>query len=306
MADAGAVRQPTRNALHAAGTLAPPIAIAGWECLGLAGRGRIANVYRARPAASRPTAPRQAAAAGYALKVLHPSLEQSADAVESLRREAWVSRAAADPHLSTVLSAHVERPPYFLVLPYLEGADLATRGAGGWRPALPVALWIARQAALALVALHAAGWVHGDVKPANLVLSSTGHVTLIDLGFAIPYRSAGAGDSTSSRRAAGTPPYLAPEALAGASPPDPRSDLYSLGMVLHELVSVERAGHAKRPDYRGMESVIPAGVTHLLRQLTANDSLRRPDSAADVVARLARWEVLTLEERPWQQIEGLA
>ena len=117
-------------------------------------------------------------------------------------------------------------------MPWLEGASLAARLADGQQFGVPEALWIARQTAEALDALHAAGWMHGDVTPGNIHVSPTGHVTLLDLNFARRSDEIG---SAVDRPIMGTCSYLAPEYLTSALRPDIRSDIYSLGVVLFEM-----------------------------------------------------------------------
>ena len=109
------------------------------------------------------------------------------------------------------------------------GLALLARG----RIRTPVALWIARQAAEALQALHTTGYLHGDVKPANLLVDRHGHVTLIDLGCAGRFPDEPTLDDPSL---SGTPSYLAPETFVGR-PSDRRSDLYSLGITLWEMLA---------------------------------------------------------------------
>jgi serine/threonine-protein kinase len=267
---------------------APWPAIDGWVVEGLLGRGRFASVHAARPAGLA-----RAARADYALKVLKPECECSPAAIETLRREAGASRIASSPHLASVLGAHLTASPYFLVLPRLEGADLAAVLAEGWRPSVPVALWVARQTAAGLAALHAAGWLHGDVKPANITISPQGHATLIDLGLARPIGANG----PHCNFAAGAPAYLAPEALAPTQPLGAPVDLYALGVMLHELLIGALPGKAPpRTGFRKRSTRVPTGLMRLLSRLLANEPLRRP-SAAEAVDELRRLEIDTLVER---------
>ncbi len=117
----------------------------------------------------------------------------------------------AHPHLVAILADHVNEPPYFVVMPRLAGHTLAA--LLGRAPTLSVsrAMWIARQAAEALDALHRHGLLHGDVKPANLQLAPTGHATLLDLSFARPMND---GSSLVDLPLLGTLNYLPPEQIA--------------------------------------------------------------------------------------------
>ena len=86
----------------------------------------------------------------------------------------------------------------------------------------------------ALGALDAGGWMHGDVKPSNIFLSPQGHVTLLDLGFA---RRRGESGTAADRCVMGTGHYLAPECITAAAAADIRSDIYSLGAVLFQILA---------------------------------------------------------------------
>ena len=120
------------------------------------------------------------------------------------------------------------------------------RSNGGWpagKPSTcPRALWIIRQTAEALSALDRAGWMHGDVKPGNLMISPSGHVTLLDLNFARRHGESGA---AVDRCILGTFYYIAPELLTSAIRADIRSDIYSLGVVFYEMLAGRRPFEAE-------------------------------------------------------------
>src|SRR5262249_55237332 len=140
-----------------------PTRLGSWELLRLVGQGQLTSVYAARFADAGPTQ-----IAAYALKILHPEWQDDARGLSMLAREVRVARAVSDPHVVPVLAAELEAPPYYLVMPLLDGCALAEHLEGGLQLDQPVAFWIARQVAEALAALHQAGWMHGDVKPANI------------------------------------------------------------------------------------------------------------------------------------------
>ncbi len=264
--------------------------------------GPLAETYRARPLHS----PKEKGAA-YALKLFRRERQDDARAVRLFRREALVGRTVRHPHLVSVLSASVRKPPFYVVMPWLPGATLAARLARGWQPHLPVALWIARQTAEALDGLHQAGWMHGDVKPDNIHLSPDGHVTLLDLGFARRPDEAWAGADPC---VLGTGAYMAPESLSAARRPDIRSDLYSLGVVLFEMLAGRRplegrtlaetaALHrqTRPPDLRRLVPHLPGAAARLVREMLAKEPLRRPQSPREAIDRLVALEVFTFAER---------
>ena len=150
-----------------------------WELVGSLGGGELTQVYLGRPIDRT-----DEGAASYAIKVLRARWQTNATAIETVVREAFVGRQVTHPHLLPILSAHVHEPPYYVVSPCLRGTTLSRRLEQVGRPPLSLALWLARQTAEALAALHAAGWMHADVKPGNLFVSAPAHITLLDLGFA--------------------------------------------------------------------------------------------------------------------------
>jgi serine/threonine-protein kinase len=224
-----------------------------------------------------------------------------------MAREAEVGSRVAHPHLIPIFSSALIRPPYYVVMPWLEGATMERQLAGGRILDLPQVLWIVRQTAEALAALDRAGWMHGDVKPGNLMISPAGHVTLLDLNFARRHGESGA---AVDRCILGTFYYIAPELLTSAIRADIRSDLYSLGVVFYEMLSGRRPFEAEDmadlasqhlqaapPDLKETAPHLPDGVAKLVRRMIAKDPSRRPQSPEDLIAELLRLEIETFSER---------
>ncbi len=291
---------PASPSLHAP-AVPLPRQLGDWELVDLAGRGSLTEVYRARPIDRGHERPGQ-----YAVKMLRPEWQDDARAVEVLRREAQVGRTVSHPHLVAILAAEVRRPPYRLVMPWLAGRTLAAWGRRRRRDLAGV-LWIVRQVAEALDALDTAGWMHGDVKPSNVLVSPEGHATLVDLGFA---RRPGEVGSIVDRCVVGTCNYIAPEMITSALRPDVRSDVYSLGVVLFEALSgrlpytaddlAELATQHKQsrpPDLQALAPHVPSEVTRLVHAMLAKEPLRRPQTPAELVERLVELEIATFGER---------
>jgi serine/threonine-protein kinase len=275
-----------------------------WELVEFVALGSLARIYRARLAGSPADRP-----AGYAVKMLRPAWQKRGEAIRLLQREAYVGQSLAHPHLVPVLSASVAEPPRLLVMPWLEGASLQARLAAGETFDVPRSLWIARQTAEGLDALHQAGWMHGDVTPGNIHVSPSGHVTLIDLSFARPRAEFG---SAVDRPIMGTCNYLAPEYLTSALRPDIRSDIYSLGVVLFEALAgrvpfpaadlselAERHRQSAPPELARLAPQVPREVARLVREMTARQPLRRPQSPRELADRLAALEIGTFSHRAW-------
>lgn len=287
---------------HFVGGSQGPVRLRQWELVEKVAEGRFAELYLARPVAKSP-----GLAASYAIKLLKPEWEGDWRTVAIFRREALAGREVSHPHLVSILAANTKAPPYYLVMPWLTGMNLATRLAHGSGMDAWESLWIARQVADALQALHAAGWMHGDVKPGNIFLSLEGHVTLLDLGFA---RRTDGREPLTDRAVSGTWQYMAPETFLPASGVDIRSDLYSLGAVWFEMLAgrppfVGSSAAALSQQHRearpkGLEDVVsrlPSSAGRLLRQMLAKHPLRRPQTAREVIDCLIGAEIATLAHR---------
>jgi serine/threonine-protein kinase len=278
-----------------------PERMGSWELVRWAGAGSLAEIYQARPVGSPADPP------AYAVKRLRPEWRQKPEAVALFRREAMVGRQVSHPHLVPILAAYTAQPPYYLVMPWLTGCTLADRLAACGGFDLPEVLWIARQVGEALEALWSAGWMHGDVKPGNIHLSAEGHVTLLDLGFARHQQETG---SAVDRCVLGTVNYLAPETIVSALRCDIRSDIYSLGVMLFEMLAgrlpftgptlAELAAQHRQdraPELRRLAPQLPAGVIRLVREMLCKEPLRRPQTPRELIERLAALEIATFSER---------
>lgn len=199
---------------------------------------------------------------------------------EARRQTAQFVAAATStvhPNLVPVLDASTTSPTPYLVMPRLEGETMQSQMAAEQRRPLPVALWWIRQVAEALEALHQAGWVHGDVKPTNAIVGRRGHVTLVDLGFASRVHAA----PTHLYR--GTPDYSAPECLSGEMAAMPAMDVFSLGRMLWQWMTVTQQVH----------QACLEPVAGLVEGMIANVPGERP-TASSVARQLLKLEIETL------------
>jgi serine/threonine protein kinase len=221
--------------------------------------------------------------------------------VKLLQREARAALAVQHPHLVALRDAHVITPPYFLVMDLLTGESLRGRLRRDYRLDVPTAVWIARQTADALAALHRAGFQHGDIKPDNIRLVTDGTARLIDLGFA--HRP---GENAAFLRAGyvlGTANYLAPELCAGREEADYSSDVFSLGVTLYEMLTgtlpypagslgqtIRRHSCDPPKDIRRHVGTLPPELAALVERLLAHKPADRPLAAA-VVQQLVALEI---------------
>jgi hypothetical protein len=190
-----------------------------------------------------------------ALKVLAPAVADDPDFRRRFTREAQIIAGLNHPHICALYDVGDHDGTSFIVMPLLEGQSLAERLRGDPIP-LAEALRVAVAVASALTHAHARGVLHRDVKPANIMLGADGSVKLVDFGIARSAAAAStAGDagseaSTRSTHLLGTLEYMSPEQIAGRSV-DERSDVFSLGVVLYEMVS-------GRHPFRGAERALTA------------------------------------------------
>ena len=270
--------------------------IPGYELLSELGGGPLTTVYAGRLCETDQPC---------AVKVLRPDWDGHPVAVKLLQREARACLAVQHPHLVPLLDAHVLSPPYYLVMELLSGESLRRRLRRDYALAVPTALWIARQTAEGLAALHRKGFVHGDVKPDNVRLTADGRAVLLDLGFA--HRPGENASFLEQGYILGTVNYLAPE-LCGPDPvDDPRADLFSLGVMLFELLTgrlpypeggaaeTMRRHRFDEPDRLPMVG-LPRGLAELMDRLLAPEPALRP--RADVVVQeLIGYEIASLGRR---------
>jgi eukaryotic-like serine/threonine-protein kinase len=204
-----------------------------------------------------------------AVKVLSDVLAEKPDYVARFRREARVAARVENPNLVGMFdyAGEAERP--YIVMEYVAGGTLADRIAAGEADQVDPEL-LARQLLSALAAIHAAGVVHRDVKPSNILLDDAGNAHLTDFGIAQPEDAT---QLTATGEVIGTLKYMAPEVLAGQAATQ-RSDLYALGVVLSEAL----AG-ASMPQLEA-----------LIDRLTADDPLERPASATQAMTLLDSYE----------------
>lgn len=206
--------------------------IADYELLKCLGGGPLTAVYLARDCRQDRIC---------ALKLLRAAWQEQPTAIKLLQREARAGLAVRHPQLVRILDTHVTRPPYYLVLELLAGESLRRRLRRDFRLEVPTALWIVRQVAEALAALHRAGFIHGDVKPDNIHLVDDGTAKLVDLGFA--HRPGENANLLGRGYVLGTLDYLAPELCTGDAEADQSADLFSLGVTLFEMLT----GHLPYP-----------------------------------------------------------
>jgi len=198
--------------------------IAGrYELEKLVGSGGMSNVFRAHDRLLERTV---------ALKILHEQYTRDADYVERFRREARAVAQLAHPNIVTVIDRGEQDGRQFIVFEFVEGENLKEMVARGPVPVSDT-IQLMLQVARALAFAHARGLVHRDVKPQNVLLNEDRQAKVTDFGIA---RSLDVHGVTQTGTVLGTSDYIAPEQARGQKV-DPKTDIYSLGAVLYELLT---------------------------------------------------------------------
>jgi eukaryotic-like serine/threonine-protein kinase len=211
-----------------------------------------------------------------AVKVLAPQFADDEGFVMRFRREAQAAASIGHPHIVSVFDTGSDDGVHFIVMEYVEGRTLAEILAGGGRILPDRAIDIAMDVCRALEAAHAQGVIHRDIKPGNIMLNPRGEVKVTDFGIA---RVTTTADTVAQTAAIlGTASYLSPEQAQG-QPVDGRSDIYSLGCVLYEMVT-------GRPPFLG-DSPVAVASKQVLEQPTPPSRLN-PDVTADLDAVILR------------------
>jgi eukaryotic-like serine/threonine-protein kinase len=256
------------------------------------GRGGMADVFLARDRLlDRPVA----------VKVLFPEHASDPSFVERFKREAQSAANLTHPNIVGVYDWGKQGTTYFIVMEYVNGRSLADiiRADGALLPQR--AADITNDVAAALGFAHSSGVVHRDVKPGNILVSPSGNVKVADFGIARALNSASEAGLTQAGAVMGTASYFSPEQAQGANP-DPRSDLYSLGIVMYEMVAgrppftgenpvsiAYKQVHEPVPPLRDLVPDVPGSYDAIVTKLLAKMPANRYSNAEELRLDLKRF-----------------
>jgi serine/threonine-protein kinase len=260
----------------------------GYEVLEELGRGGMGRVFRARHV----TLEREVA-----LKLLAEQFAEDEFYVQRFLKEARAAARLNHPGIVQIYDFGQVGPHWYLAMELVEGRSLSHFLKTWGRFSEQNAVVIARQALAALGVAHAAGIVHRDVKPDNLILGKKGVLKLVDLGLAKKVDDPGA---STTGYAAGTPYYISPEQIEGRSDVDGRADLYSLGATLFQLatgqvpfpgpssaVIMSRHLNERPPDPRSSTPELSEAFSVAVLRLMARERDRRPRDAEEAAREFA-------------------
>jgi eukaryotic-like serine/threonine-protein kinase len=253
------------------------------------GRGGMATVYLARDLKHHRSV---------ALKILHPELAASLGP-ERFRHEIETAANLSHPHILPLFDSGEAGGLLWYTMPYIEGESLRERLTREPQVPLEEAVRVAREVLDALGYAHAHGVIHRDIKPENILLSG-GHALVADFGIARAVDAAGAERVTATGLALGTPGYMSPEQAGGARDLDGRSDIYSVGCLLYEMLAGEPAWKgptpqaviARRfveppPSVRRLRDTVPEPLEQGVLQALAREPVDRFQTAAEFARAIA-------------------
>ncbi|MHB8510341.1 MAG: serine/threonine-protein kinase [Candidatus Dormibacteria bacterium] len=227
-----------------------------------------------------------------AIKELVPALALDESFLERFRVEARLMARVDSPHCVRVFDFFEVGGRGYLVSEYIDGTNLRSVLRSSGRLAPEQALGVLRGALLGLGDAHAAGVIHSDVKPENMLADSDGISKLSDFGLAAPIDA----DLTEPGMVSGTPAYMSPEQASGARL-DPRSDIYSAGAVLYEFLTGQppfiaaepvtlMRMHVSEPAPDATRANVPGPIAEIVTRALAKDPAQRHQSAREFTAEL--------------------
>jgi serine/threonine-protein kinase len=231
-----------------------------------------------------------------ALKLLDERHASDEQFVERFRREAQSAAGLNHPNIVSIFDRGLAEGTYYIAMEYLDGRTLKELLVRNGPTPIPIAIDYARQILGALSFAHRNGIVHRDIKPHNIVVGSDGRLKVTDFGIA----RSGASQMTEAGSIVGTAQYLSPEQARGA-PVDPRSDIYSLGIVLYEMLTGKVPFTGDTPVEIAMKHLsqvpdppsklrpqVPHDLDAVVMRALAKDPDQRYASAEEMDADLAR------------------
>jgi serine/threonine-protein kinase len=283
-------------------TSAPLVGQTFGKCslLGLIGRGGMGSVYLAEHLFLKRRV---------AIKILSRDLSSDPEEMARFEREAIASAKLDHENIVTIHDVDEERGRPFIVMEYVQGEDLDQRLQRQKRVPIRQAVLIVREVARALIHAHAAGVVHRDIKPGNILLAKNGRIKITDFGLA---QRVGESESLTNGTVMGTPFYVSPEQAQGL-PADGRSDLYSLGVTFYQMLTGKRPFEGRSADSvvrkhlsqrrPGLLTLLPAAARPLATVVQRLMALR-PEDRYESARELLRDLHLFLSDKPLGALLG--
>jgi serine/threonine protein kinase/tetratricopeptide (TPR) repeat protein len=266
------------------------------EELGKGGMGKVYKVFD------------QEVQAKMALKLIKPEISADRNTIDRFRNELKIARDVSHKNICRMYDLGREAGSYFITMEYVSGEDLKSFIRRSRQLVVGTAIFIARQVCDGLAEAHRVGVVHRDLKPGNIMIDREGNAKIMDFGIA---RSVSVKGITGAGVMIGTPEYMSPEQVEGKEV-DQRSDIYSLGIILYEMltgqvpfegdtpfaVGVKQKSEIPR-DPKELNAQIPQDLSRLILKCLEKDKGRRYQSADELGADLEKIEKgIPTKERP--------
>ena len=234
-----------------------------------------------------------------ALKLLKPEIASDEETIARFRNELKVARTVTHKNVCRMYDFGRADGTYFITMEYVPGEDLKTTLARVGQLSVGKTIAVVKQVCEGLAEAHHLGVVHRDLKPQNIMLDREGNARIMDFGIARTFRTKGL---TGGNVMIGTPEYMSPEQVEGKDV-DPRSDIYSLGIILFEMLTgqIPFAGESALsvalkqetqppPDPRTINAQIPEDFSRLILKCLEKDKAKRFQSSEEVLGELRKIE----------------
>jgi len=234
-----------------------------------------------------------------ALKLIKPEVSADKTTIERFRNELKIARDISHKNICRMYDLGKEAGNYFITMEYVSGEDLKSFIRRSRQLVVGTAIFIAKQVCEGLAEAHRLGVVHRDLKPGNIMIDKEGNAKIMDFGIA---RSISAKGITGAGVMIGTPEYMSPEQVEGKEV-DQRSDIYSLGIILYEMLTGQVPFEGDTPftigvkqkseipkDPRGLNAQIPEDLSRLILRCLEKDKGKRYQTAEELRAELEKIE----------------
>jgi serine/threonine protein kinase len=266
------------------------------EELGKGGMGRVYKVFD------------QEVQAKMALKLIKPEVSADKNTIDRFRNELKIARDISHKNICRMYDLGREAGNYFITMEYVSGEDLKSFIRRSRQLVVGTAVFIAKQVSEGLAEAHRLGVVHRDLKPGNIMIDKEGNAKIMDFGIA---RSISVKGITGTGVMIGTPEYMSPEQVEGKEV-DQRSDIYSLGIILYEMLTGQVPFEGDTPftvgvkqkseipkDPKSLNAQIPQDLSRLILKCLEKDKERRYQNADELRANLEKIEQgIPTAERP--------
>jgi serine/threonine protein kinase/Tfp pilus assembly protein PilF len=243
-----------------------------------------------------------------ALKLIRPEVSADKSTIDRFRNELKIARDISHKNICRMYDLGREAGSYFITMEYVSGEDLKSFIRRARQLVVGTAIFIAKQVCEGLAEAHRVGVVHRDLKPGNIMIDKEGNAKIMDFGIA---RSISVKGITGAGVMIGTPEYMSPEQVEGKEV-DARSDIYSLGIILYEMLTGQVPFEGDTPftigvkqkseipkDPRGLNAQIPQDLSRLILKCLEKDKERRYQNADELKDNLEKIEKgIPTAERP--------